>query len=97
MSRPGKRRKKQWSKIVTLAVIVCGMVIAQECLALMWLAISRGYTATAAWLTAAVGLAEAVIGTGLTGYLSLCRVEHSAGGITYEAAKAKNYEEDISV
>ena len=44
-----------------------------------------------AWLTAAVGLAEAVIGAGLSGYLSLCKSDHKEGGITFEAAKSKNF------
>lgn len=42
----------------------------------------------------AVGLAEAVIGAGITGYLSLCKSDHSEGGITFEAAKSKNFIDD---
>lgn len=93
-----KGRKLEWSKIVTLAVILCGLGITQECFFLMYLCITRGYTSTAAWLTAAVGLAEAVIGAALTGYLSLCKSDHREGGITFESAKAKNFlPEDESI
>ena len=60
----------------------------------MWLCITEGFTSTAAWLTAVVGLAEAVIGAGLSGYLSLCKSDHKEGGITFEAAKSKNFIED---
>lgn len=89
-----KKKKLEWSKLITILTIAFGFVIVQECFVIMYLCISRGYTSTAAWLTSAVGLAEAVIGTGLTSYISLCKKEHSEGGITYEKAKAKNYNED---
>ena len=88
------RKKREWSKMLTLAVILLGFVIVQECFVLMYLCITKGFTSTAAWLTAAVGLAEAVIGAGLTGYLNLCKSDHSEGGITYEAAKASNFKQD---
>ena len=89
-----KKKKKEWSKIITLIVILIGFIIVQECFILMWLCIKDGFTSTAAWLTAAVGLAEAVIGAGITGYLSLCKVDHSEGGITFEKAKANNFVDD---
>ena len=90
--RKGKAKKRwEWSKCITLLVILAGVGIVQECFVLMYLCIVRGYTSTAAWLTAAVGLAEAVIGAGLTGYLSLCKKDHSEGGITFESAKAKGF------
>lgn len=91
------RRKWEWSKFITLLVILAGVGIVQECFVLMYLCIREGYTSTAAWLTAAVGLAEAIIGSGLTGYLSLCKKDHSEGGITFEAAKAKGFVEGDSV
>ena len=87
-------RKREYSKLVTLIVIVAGIVITQECLAIMVFAISKGFTSTAAYLTAAVGLAEAVIAAGISGYLSLAKSDHSEGGITFEAAKAKEFSED---
>lgn len=88
-------KKREWSKVVTGIVIAAGFVIAQECFVLMYLAIKTGYEATAAWLTAAVGLAEAVIGTALASYISLCKKDHSEGGITYAKAQAKNFDESI--
>ena len=92
-----KPKKREWSKALTLAVILLGFIIVQECFVLMYLCITRGYTSTAAWLTAAVGLAEAVIGAGLTGYLNLCKSDHSEGGITYESAKAKGFQQSDSL
>lgn len=52
------------------------------------------YTATAAWLTAATGVGEAVIIAGANGYLGLAKSDHKRGGITFEAAKAKDFTED---
>lgn len=87
-NRTQKRQKKEWSKCITTLVIMAGFIIVQECFVLMYLCITNGYTSTAAWLTAAVGLAEAVIGTGLAGYLSLCKSDHKEGGITYAKFKS---------
>lgn len=89
-----RKKKREWSKTVTLLVVLSGFIIAQECLVLMYFCIKGDYAATAAWLTAAVGLAEAVIGIGAQAYMSLCKTDHTEGGITYEAAKAKNFTED---
>lgn len=83
--------KIQWSKLLPILVILAGFIMAQECIFLMYLCIKSGYTAAAAWLTAAIGVAEAIIGASLTAYISLCKVDHKEGGITFEAAKAKNF------
>lgn len=90
-------KRRQWSKVITLLVILLGFVIAQECLWLMYKCIGTSFGGSAAWLTAGVGLAETVMGAGLTGYLSLAKSDHSEGGITYEKAKAKNFSEEESV
>lgn len=52
------------------------------------------YTSTAAWLTAAVGLAEAVIIAGATNYFNLAKAQNTTGGITFESAKASNFKTD---
>ena len=90
------RKKLEWHKIIALLVIILGVVIVQECFVLMYLCIRGGYTATAAWLTAAVGLAEAVIGLGAKCYFDLAKSDHSEGGITFETAKAKGFAQDES-
>lgn len=79
---------------MSLLVVLAGFIIAQESLALMFYCIKNNYTSTAAWLTAAVGLAEAIIGSGLTAYISLAKSDHKEGGITFEAAKSKGFTED---
>ena len=86
-----KKRKVQWSKMVCLIAMVFGFIIVQECLFLMYMCIKSGYTAAAAWLTAATGVGEAVIIAGSNGYLSLAKSDHKRGGITFESAKANNF------
>lgn len=88
------KKKREWSKVMTLLVVLAGFVIAQETLVLMYYCIKNDYTSTAAWLTAAVGLAEIIIGTGLTGYLNLVKSDHKEGGITFESAKAAGFKQD---
>lgn len=89
-----KKRKLEWSKILSGSTVIAGFIIAQETLILMYLCIKFDYASTAAWLTAAVGLAEAIIGVGLQAYISLAKTDHSAGGLTFEKAKANNFEEE---
>jgi hypothetical protein len=91
--KAASRRGWDKSQILAFIVVAAGIIITQECFVLMYLCIRLGYSSAAAWLTAAVGLGEAVIAAGLTAYLSLCKVDHSEGGITYAAAKAKGFTE----
>lgn len=86
-------KKLEFSKKVTLLIVLVSFIVTQECFALMYLCIKNGFTATAAWLTAAVGLAEALAGLGINGYLGLAKANNTEGGITFEAAKAKNFVE----
>ena len=89
--RKSKRNKREWSKVLPFLLIVFGFIITQECFILMYLCIARGYTAAAAWLTAAIALAQAIMGLGVSCYTSLCKSDHSEGGITFETAKANNF------
>lgn len=86
-----RKRKIEWSKVVCLLAILAGFIIVQECLLLMYMCIKSGYTAAAAWLTAATGVGEAVIIAGANGYLGLAKSDHKRGGITFESAKASNF------
>lgn len=86
-----RKKKRQFSKIAFVLTLASGFIIAQECIALIAYAIHSGFTATAAYLTAAVGLAEAVIGGALALYNNLCKHTNTVGGITFEAAKAAGF------
>ena len=84
-----------------LISMVFGFIIVQECLFLMYMCIKSGYTAAAAWLTAATGVGEAVIIAGANGYFSLAKSDQKKRGITIESAKARNFvisdEESIDI
>ena len=88
-------KKVQWSKLVCFIGAAMGFILVQECLFLMYLMIKAEFGATAAWLTAAVAVGEAVIIACIQGYMSLCKVDHKEGGITFEAAKARNFDASI--
>lgn len=89
-----KKLKIQWSKLLCIVGAVMGFVIVQECFFLMYKMIVAGYTASAAWLTAGVGVGEAVIIACINSYISLCKVDHAVGGITFESAKARDFKTD---
>ena len=88
------KRKTETHKKIAVLTILAGLFIVQECLALMYLCIINGYTAAAAWLTAGVGVGEAIIIAGCNAYFKLCVSDHSEGGITFEAAKAKGFKQE---
>ena len=50
-----------------------------------------GFTGDLPWIGAMVGLPWTAHGVVCTAYLSLCKSDHKEGGITYEAAKAVNF------
>lgn len=91
-----RRRRRQFSKIAFVLTLAAGFIISQECMFLIWYAIRNGFSATAAYLTAAVGLSEAVIGGALALYNNLCKHTNTAGGITFEAAKANGFTQTAS-
>lgn len=82
-----------FSKKLSLLVFWGGMLVTAACLLLMAFAIYKGFTATAAYLTATVGLAQAMIMSVANHYMNNAKAEHTQGGITFEAAKARNWQE----
>ena len=66
--------------IVTLG----GMFLALLCI---W----RNYTASLPWISSMVGLPWAAHATVCSFYMNKSKVENTADGITYEAAKASNF------
>lgn len=76
----GDIRRLLW--VVTLG----GLILAGASVAL-------GYTGSLPWISALVGLPWAAHGTVCTAYLGMAKSDHREGGITYEAAKARNFEQ----
>lgn len=83
--------KLEWSKLVTLAAMIFGFVTAWRCMDLMELAIKQGYYSEAPWITAAVGMGQAIILAAVGFYTSLSKADHTVGGITHDAAAANGY------
>lgn len=69
-------------------VTIGGLVLSACCIFL-------GYTGSLPWLTAMVGLPWTAHGAICACYLNLAKSDHSVGGITFESAKAKNFQQDI--
>lgn len=95
--RKRRRRKPDASKKFFVLLVLSGLLITQECVFLMYFCIKSSYTATAAWLTAALGLAQVIIISACNGYFGLAKSDHKRGGITFEAAKANGFQETSDV
>ena len=68
-------------------VTVGGLALAACC-------IRTSYTGALPWLTAMVGLPWTAHGTVCAFYLNMAKSDHKAGGITFEAAKASEFQTD---
>lgn len=90
----GKQRKpdmSQFSKWIVAdirpllwIVTIGGFVLAFYC-------VKVGYTGALPWISGMVGLPWTAHGVVCSFYLSLCKSDHRVGGITFEAAKAANF------
>ena len=67
-------------------VTVGGLALAAYC-------IHAGYIGSLPWLTAMVGLPWTAHGAVCAFYLNMAKSDHKEGGITFEAARAKGFEE----
>lgn len=87
-------KKLPFSKHITRLVFWGGFFIIQECIVLIAYAIHKDFTATAAYLTAAIGVAEAMIMAVTNRYIVLAQAENTGScnnqgeGITYASAMA---------
>ncbi len=93
MAKPKTAKKKEYSKrlisdirsllwVVTLG----GIFLAAYC-------IRKGYVGSLPWLSAMVGLPWTAHGTVCAFYLNMSKSDHRQGGITFETAKANNFDE----
>lgn len=71
-------------RVLLWVVTVGGLLLAAYC-------IRSGFTGSLPWVSAMVGLPWAAHGTVCSFYLNMAKSDHSQGGITYEAAKAANF------
>ena len=96
-----KKKKMEFSKKLVILAFIVGFIIIQECLVLIGYAIHKDFTATAAYLTAAVAVGEVLLTAGLTFYLNYAKAlgtgasDKQGEGITYAAAVASNFDKEI--
>lgn len=70
-------------------VTIGGFLLAFYC-------VYEGYTGALPWIGAMVGLPWTAHGVVCSFYLNLCKSDHREGGITFETAKATNFNMDVS-
>ena len=91
----GKSRKKpdlsQFSKWMIADIRPLLWIVTVGGLLLAFYCVHEVFTGALPWIGAMVGLPWTAHGVVCTAYLSLCKSDHKEGGITYEAAKAVNF------
>lgn len=87
----GKPDLSQFSKWVVADVRPLLWVVTIGGFALAFYCVHKGYTGALPWIGAMVGLPWTAHGVICAAYLSLCKSDHRRGGITYDAAKAANF------
>lgn len=86
--------KLEFSKRLIADIRVLLWVVTVGALVLAAWCIKKGYTGSLPWLSAMVGLPWAAHGTVCSFYLNMSKSDHRAGGITFEAAKARDFVRD---
>lgn len=91
----GKNRRKpdllQFSKWMIADIRPLLWIVTVGGLALAAYCVRVGFTGSLPWISAMVGLPWTAHGTVCAFYLNLCKSDHSEGGITFEAARAANF------
>lgn len=88
------RKGAEHSKKIVNDIRALLWVVTLGGLFLSWYCIKHQYTGGLPWLTAMVGLPWTAHGVVCSFYLNMAKSDHQAGGITFEAAKAANFDED---
>lgn len=86
-----KTKKKEWSKQLIADVRALLWVVTIGALILAGWCIHKGYVGSLPWLSAMVGLPWSAHGLICSCYLNMAKSDHRVGGITYEKAKANNF------
>ena len=93
--RSGKKKQEQqkvdFSKRLISDIRALLWVVTAGGMFLAFYCIHTGFTGSLPWISAMVGLPWAAHGTVCSFYLNMAKSDHSEGGITYEAAKAANF------
>ena len=86
--------KTQYSKQLVTDIRYLLWVVTVGVLGLSFLCIWKGYVGSLPWLSAMVGLPWTAHGVVCTSYMGLAKSDHKQGGITYDAAASKDFNQD---
>jgi hypothetical protein len=92
-----KRREKKkldYSKRLISDIRWLLWVVTVGVLLLSFYCIRKDYTGALPWLTAMIGLPWSAHGVVCSFYMDMAKSDHKEGGITYDAAKAHNFNEE---
>ena len=79
---------KQWfttSKIIAYAVLIIDVYLTRKTLGICEMAIQMDFDGSLAYLTALIGLYQAVTGVVLSAYYGKSKAENTVGGIKYDS------------
>lgn len=85
------QKRMEFSKRLVADIRALLWVVTVGGLLLAFYCIRVGYTGSLPWISAMVGLPWTAHGVVCSFYLNLAKSDHSEGGITFEAAKANNF------
>lgn len=83
--------KLEWSKQLIADVRILLWVVTMGGLLLAGFCIYKGFLGSLPWVSAMVGLPWTAHGTICSFYLNMAKSDHREGGITFEKAKANNF------
>ena len=86
------KKKSDFSKKLIADIRALLWLVTAGGIALAAFCIYKGYTGSLPWLSAMVGLPWSAHGIVCSFYLNMAKSDHSEGGITFETAKANNFE-----
>lgn len=89
-----RSKRPEYSKRLVSDIRALLWVVTVGGLLLAFYCIRTGYTGSLPWISAMVGLPWTAHGVVCSFYLSLCKSDHKQGGITFEAAKAANFNQE---
>jgi hypothetical protein len=93
-----KKIKREWSKQLIADIRSLLWIVTLGGLFLAAMCIYKGYLGSLPWVSAMVGLPWTAHGTICSFYLNMAKSDHREGGITFEQAKANNFNQaDIEV
>lgn len=91
-----QKKKRDHSKRLTTDIRSLLWVVTVGGLLLAFYCVHEDFTGALPWISAMVGLPWTAHGVVCSFYLNMAKSDHKEGGITFEAAKANAFVEDVA-